>query len=70
MNIELIPFGPSDKQWEIEVCYELIRGCYANRVDVVYVRLHSDDGETMDITEVHEHIAPTIHSELKKHIRI
>lgn len=66
MKIKLIPFGPKDKDWQFEVCYELIFGCYANRLDVLYVRLHSDDGEIMDITEVHEHIAPTLMSEIKK----
>ncbi len=70
MNIELIPFGPSDKGWEIEVCYELICGCYANRLDVLYVRIHSDDGEIMDITEVHEYIAPTLRSEIKKLLKL
>jgi len=66
MNIELIPFGPSDKDWQLEVCYEVIKGCFTTRVDILYIRLHSDDGEIMDITEVHEEITPTLRLELKK----
>ena len=66
MRISLIPFGPPDKDWQFEVCYEVIKGCFATRVDILYIRLHSDDGEIMDITEVHEEIAPTLRLELKK----
>ena len=66
MRVELIPFGPPEKDWEIEVCFEVINGCYTTRLDILYIRIHSPDGEIMDITEVHEHIAPTLQSEIKK----
>ena len=70
MNIQLIPFGPSDKGWEVEVCFEVFRGCYATRLDISYIYLHSPDNGALDITEIWEELIPSLHSELKKHIRI
>jgi hypothetical protein len=65
MRVELIPFGPPEKGWEIEVCFEVIKGCYATRLDILYIRIHSPDGEIMDITEVWEELYPTLQSKLK-----
>jgi allantoicase len=66
MNIELIPFGPPDKEWEFEVAFE---GNYQPmRFDILYVRIHSPEGEIMDITEVWVEIIPTLDLALTKRI--
>lgn len=68
MRIEIIPLGSNDKGWEVEICFEVLKGCYAVRIDLLYVRLHSHEGEILDITDVWEELVPNLQSELKKRV--
>ena len=66
MRVELIPLGPPEKGWEIEVAFE--DNYQPLRFNILYVRIHSPYGEVMDITEVWVDIIPSLDLELTKHI--